>query len=96
MTKHKRKARDAIVGLLIALAPFAYKQVTLGHHATGGATVAVMCSLVLVYRYADAQLIEAAREVADADNDDAVADDLKPVLRRVGRFFRRRLTSRKQ
>jgi|GEM_PF-5518238 len=96
MTKHKRKARDAIVGLLIALAPFAYKQITLGNRVVGGTTIVVMCSLILVYRYADAQLIEAAREVADADGDDAVADDLKPVLRRVGRFFRRRLTSRKQ
>ncbi|MBX0325742.1 hypothetical protein EGH21_22250 [Halomicroarcula sp. F13] len=94
MSNHKRKARDAVVGLLIALAPFAYKQVLLGNRVVGVLTAVVMALLVFVYRYADAQVIETARDVADADNDGAVADDLQPVLRRVGRQVKRRLPSR--
>jgi len=93
MSKAKRRARDAIVALLIALAPFAYKQATLGNQFIAGVTAAMMVTLVLIYRYADAKVIEAAREIADADDDGAVADDLKPVLRRVGRFIRRRVSA---
>ncbi|GGO01733.1 hypothetical protein [Haloarcula pellucida] len=85
MSKTKRRARDAIVGLLVALAPFAYKQLVLGNRTTAAVTAVAMAGLVLVYRYADARTIEAA---AGAD-----AEDLKPVLRRVGRTIRRRLPS---
>lgn len=96
MQQRKRKARDAIVGLLVPLGAFAYQQAILGRHIVAGITTLVMLFMVLVYRYWDAQLIEAASEVADADNDGNVADDLKPVLRRAGRFVRNRLPSRNQ
>jgi hypothetical protein len=79
----KRNARDAVVGLLIALAPFAYKSALQGQPYVAGVTVTVMGGLVVVYRYADARAIE---EALDADE----AADLKPILRRVGRVLRRR------
>jgi len=84
MPNAKRQARDAVVGLLIALAPFAYKQFTLGYKHVAGLTAVVMLALILIYRYADAKVIEAAGEIADAD-------ELKPVLRRVGRSLRRHI-----
>ena len=88
MSKSHRRARDAIVGLLVALAPFAYKQAISGDPYVAGVTAALMLGLVALYRYADARAIEVALEAGDAD-------DLKPVLRRIGRQLRKRVPSRK-
>jgi len=90
MSKRKRTVRDSIVALLVALAPFAFEQFAAGSDIVAAVTAVVMLVLALVYRYVDAQVIEAASDVADVDGDGEVADDLKPVLRRVGRFIRRR------
>lgn len=81
MSRKPRWARDGVVGLLIALAPFAYKQATLGNGFVAGVTIVVMGLLVLAYRYADARVVEAVREADDAE-------DLKPVIRRVARKLR--------
>ncbi|MEA5387109.1 hypothetical protein VB779_08610 [Haloarculaceae archaeon H-GB11] len=86
MSKNQRRARDALVGLLVALAPFAYKQFLAGNQYVAGVTLALMAGLGLVYRYADARAMEA---VAEGD-----VDELKPVLRRVGRRLRKRVKSR--
>jgi len=91
MSKAKRTARDSIVALLVALAPFAFEQFATGSDIVAAITAVVMVLLALVYRYVDAQVIETARDVADVDGDGDVADDLKPVLRRVGQFIRRRV-----
>lgn len=87
MSKTQRRARDAVFALLLALAPFAYKQLLAGDDVVAGVTVAVMVGLVLAYRFLDARTIEAA---LDADD----AEDLKPLLRRIGRAIRRRFSSR--
>jgi predicted membrane-bound mannosyltransferase len=84
-----RNTRDAVVGLLIALTPFAYKQFIAGNDVVAAVTLAVMLGLVLAYRFLDAKVIEAA---LDADD----ADDLKPILRRLGKSIRRRLPSRSE
>lgn len=86
MSTHTRRARDALVALLIALAPFAYKQAVTGNRVVAGVTIVVMGGVIVVYRYADARVIEAVATEADAE-------ELKPLLRRVGRWLRRRLTS---
>lgn len=75
-----RRTRDALVALLVSLGPFAYTELLAGNHATAGLTLAVMAGIAAVYRYADARVIET---VADTD-----AEELKPVLRRIGRRLR--------
>ena len=86
MSQHTRRARDALVGLLVALAPFAYKQHVLGHDYVAGLTIVVMAGVIVAYRYADAKTLEAVAAVAPED-----ADELKPILRRAGRWLRRRI-----
>lgn len=81
-----RRARDALAALLVALAPFAYKQFVLGRTVVASVTVATMVGIGLAYRYADARALEHLASEADAD-------ELKPVLRRVGRYVRRRFSS---
>jgi len=76
-----RRSRDALVGLMVALAPFAYKQFVSGNTVLGAVTAVAVGALALLYRYADAQVIEA---VGDAD-----AEELRPVLRRVAQWVRR-------
>ena len=82
MSKTTRRARDAIMGLIATLAAFAYQQILAGRYRTAAITAIVIGALFTVYRYADARVIEA---VADAE-----ADELKPVLRRLGRLLRRK------
>jgi len=74
------------MGLIVALASFAYQEFAQGRRVTGAATLAAVAVLFLVYREADARTIE---YFAGAD-----AEELQPVLRRVGRAVRRRLPSR--
>jgi len=81
-----RTARDALMGLIVALASFAYQQFVNGSRITGGLTLAVVVGLFLVYREADARTIE---YFAGAD-----AEELQPILRRAGRALRRRLPPR--
>lgn len=79
-----KKARDAIVGVIVVLAPFAYESAVAGEYYTAGVTGALVGLLVLLYRYADARVLE---ELAQADPADA--EELKPILRRLGRALRR-------
>lgn len=82
MSTNTRRARDAVMGLIVALAPFAYQQFVQGNHAVASVTALVVVLLYLVYREADARTLDA---VAGAD-----AEEIQSVIRRIGRFLRRK------
>ncbi|MDS0284723.1 hypothetical protein [Haloarcula onubensis] len=81
MSKKTRGARDAVMGLMIALASFAYQQFVNGNTEVAAVTAVVVVLLFGVFREADARTIE---YFAGPD-----AEELKPLLRRLGRWLRR-------
>ncbi|WP_435065875.1 hypothetical protein [Halobaculum sp. EA56] len=78
-----RAIRDALLGPLFALLVFTYRQFVLGNPYVAAAGAVGVLAVGLAYRYVDAHVIEAAVEAGDVE-------DIKPVLRRLGRWVRRR------
>lgn len=72
-----RRARDSILGLMVALAPFAYKQWALGNLWAAGLTTGVVGGLFLAYRFADARMLRALAEAEAVDDPEAVGSAIE-------------------
>jgi len=77
-----RQTRDAVVTLIAGLAAIVGELLRSGNDYAAAVAVIAMVLAALAYRYLDAKTLEA---IAPDD-----ADELKPILRRVGRAIRRR------
>lgn len=91
MKRTSRTARDALVALLVVLAPYAAEQWYLCNHYVAAATTMAMGALVLLYRYADARTLEVVAQTAPEN-----ADEFKPVLRRAGNMLEQLVESAKE
>lgn len=83
MPRRKRAVREALLGPMFALTVFSYQQAVKGNLYVAGAGAVGVAATFAAYRWADAEVIEAATEAGDVE-------DLKPALRRVGRWLRNR------
>jgi hypothetical protein len=83
MVPTPRTQRDGLIGALVSLGLLVQEFIRAGNDAAAAATLVAMLLVFVAYRYLDAKTLEA---IAPDD-----ADELKPILRRVGRAIRRRV-----
>lgn len=81
-----RTQRDGLVGAIASLAVLVGEFLRSGNDYAAAVALVALVVAALAYRYLDARLIEAL-----APDD---VDELKPILRRVGRAIRRRVRRR--
>lgn len=81
-----RTARDGVVTIIAALSGLVGEFVRSGNDYAAAIAIVAIVVAALAYRYLDAKTLEA---IAPDD-----VDELKPILRRIGRAIRRRVRSR--
>lgn len=85
MSKRHKAGEKAILTLMLALAPFAYKQYMIGNVYVAGVTVVAIIGLDQARRHVESQLVQAI-----LDSDESTPQAAKPLLVQLGRSIRKR------
>lgn len=86
MPRRHHAEEKALLGLMLALAPFAYKQFVIGNVYVAGVTVVAIVLVDQARRHVESQLVQAV-----LDSEESTPEAAKPVLLTVGRALRERV-----